>query len=67
MSFEANLERVLARHKELEAMLSSSSIMTAEDIIHVSKELAELGPIARKITELRALRIQIFWPWLRPR
>jgi peptide chain release factor 1 len=59
VSFEANLERVLARHKELEAILSSSSIMAAENIIHVSKELAELGPIARKITELRALQDQL--------
>ncbi|MDA0341344.1 MAG: PCRF domain-containing protein, partial [Proteobacteria bacterium] len=59
MSFEANLERVLARHMELEAMLSSSSTMAADDIIHISKELAELAPIARKITELRGLQDQL--------
>ena len=59
MSFEANLERVLARHKELEAMLSSASDMTADQIAHVSKELAELAPIAQKITELRDLQDEL--------
>ena len=59
MSFEANLERVLARHRELEAMLSSAGDMTADDIAHVSKELAELAPISRKITELRNLQDEL--------
>jgi len=59
VSFEANLERVVARHRELEAMLSGAGEMTSDDIAQVSKELAELAPIAAKIGELRALHDEL--------
>lgn len=59
MSLEANLERVSARHRELEAMLSSTATFDAEEITTISKELAELAPIARKIDELRAVQDQL--------
>ncbi len=59
MSFEANLERVVARHRELEAMLSDAAGMSSSNIAQVSKELAELAPIAAKIAELRALQDEL--------
>jgi peptide chain release factor 1 len=55
VSFERNLERVEARHRELEAVLSSTTEISAEEIIKVSKELSELAPIAKKILQLRSL------------
>ena len=59
MSLEANLERVSARHRELEAMLSSATTFGAEEIVRISKELAELTPIAQKIAELRAVQDEL--------
>ena len=55
MSFEANLERVESRHRELEGMLSSSEALNAEEITKISKELSELTPIAEKVLELRSM------------
>ena len=59
MSFEANLERVESRHRELEAMLSSSKALKAEEISKISKELSELTPIAEKVLELRAIENEL--------
>ena len=59
MSFEANLERVESRHRELEAMLSSSKTLKAEEITKISKELSELTPIAEKVLELRSIENQL--------
>jgi peptide chain release factor 1 len=59
VSFEANLERVESRHRELEAVLSSTTEISAEEIIKVSKELSELAPIAKKILELRSLESEL--------
>ena len=59
MSFEANLERVESRHRELEAMLSSSKTLKAEEITKISKELSELTPIAEKVLELRAIENEL--------
>ena len=59
MSFEANLERVESRHRELEAMLSSSKTLKAEEITKISKELSELTPIAEKVLGLRAIENEL--------
>ena len=59
MSFEANLERVESRHRELEAMLSSSKTLKAEEITKISKELSELTPIAEKVLELRSIENEL--------
>ena len=59
MSFEANLERVESRHRELEAMLSSSKALKAEEISKISKELSELTPIAEKVLELRSIENEL--------
>ena len=59
MSFEANLERVESRHRELEAMLSSPKTLKAEEITKISKELSELTPIAEKVLELRSIENEL--------
>ena len=59
MSFEANLERVESRHRELEGMLSSSEALNAEEITKISKELSELTPIAEKVLELRSMENEL--------
>ena len=59
MSFEANLERVESRHRELEGMLSSSEALNAEEITKISKELSELAPIAEKVLELRSMENEL--------
>ena len=59
MSFEANLERVESRHRELEGMLSSSEVLNAEEITKISKELSELTPIAEKVLELRSIENEL--------
>ena len=55
MSLEANLDQVLARHRELQAMLSSGTGFPMDEIARMSRELAELTPVADKIGELRGL------------
>jgi len=59
VSFEANLERVESRHRELERMLSSSKALNAEEITKISKELSELTPIAEKVLELRSMENEL--------
>jgi len=59
VSFEANLERVESRHRELEGMLSSSKALNAEEITKISKELSELTPIAGKVLELRSMENEL--------
>jgi len=59
VSFEANLERVESRHRELEGMLSSSEALNAEEITKISKELSELAPIAEKVLELRSIESEL--------
>ncbi len=58
MSFEANLERVLARHGEVEALLASGAAGGAGGIARLSRELAELAPVAARIAEMRDLERQ---------
>ncbi|MBO6559374.1 MAG: peptide chain release factor 1 [Nisaea sp.] len=59
MSLQANLERVLARHKELEAMLASGDGVASQDIAKLSRELSELAPVAEKVTELKEMRKEL--------
>ncbi len=53
MSFEENLDRVISRYKELESLMSSSSPSLADDFVKMSKEYADLGPLAEAISNLR--------------
>ncbi|MBC8339042.1 MAG: peptide chain release factor 1 [Rhodospirillales bacterium] len=59
MSLEENLDKVLSRHRELEALMSSSSPPAAEDFAKLSKEYSELGPVVAAISSLRAAKDEI--------
>ncbi len=54
MTLEENLNRVMSRHQEIEALMSSSSPPSVEEFAKLSKEYAELGPVVKAISGLRA-------------
>jgi len=58
MSLEENLDRVLERHKELAALMSSADAPSPEDIAKLSKEYSDLTPVVEAITELRAAKAE---------
>ena len=49
MSLNENLDRVVARHQELEALMSSADPPSAEDFAKLSKEYADLTPVVEAI------------------
>ena len=53
MSLEKNLERVVARHHELAAMMSSGEKRSPADYARLSKEYADLKPVVEAVGELR--------------
>ena len=55
MSLDDKLDRVLMRHEELEALLSSGNV-DAQSFGKVSKELADLGPVVLAVKAFRKAR-----------
>jgi protein subunit release factor A len=55
MSLEKNISRLLSRKDEIEERLSSSSLDTA-DLMHLSKELSDLRPIAEQAAKVQKLK-----------
>jgi peptide chain release factor 1 len=53
VSFEENLDRVISRYRELEALMSSSSPTLVDNFVKMSKEYSELGPLVEAISGLR--------------
>ncbi len=53
MSLEENLNRVLARHEELAALMASSTPPSADVFIKLSREYADLAPVVESIIKLR--------------
>ena len=56
MSLEKNISRLLSRKDEIEERLSSSSLDTA-DLMHLSKELSDLRPIAEQAAKVQKLKM----------
>jgi len=52
MSLDENLDRVRARHQELEALMSSAEPPSADVFAKLSKEYADLTPVVEAITKL---------------
>ena len=50
MSIKDNLKRVLARRLEIEEKLSTSSTLSSDELTQLSRELAEIKPIAEQAT-----------------
>ena len=59
MNLEENLDRVLSRHQELEALMSSASPPSPEEFAKLSKEYADLTPVVEAITGLREAKQEI--------
>ena len=58
MSLEKNISRLLSRKDEIEERLSSSSLDT-EDLMHLSKELSDLRPIAEQAARVQKLKMEL--------
>ncbi len=58
MSLEKNISRLLSRKDEIEERLSSSSLDTA-DLMHLSKELSDLRPIAEQAEKVQKLNKEL--------
>ncbi|MCH7551250.1 MAG: PCRF domain-containing protein, partial [Proteobacteria bacterium] len=53
MSLEKNLDRVLARHQELQDLMASAKPPSPEEFARLSKEFSDLTPVVEAISELR--------------
>ena len=58
MSLEKNISRLLSRKDEIEERLSSSSLDTA-DLMHLSRELSDLRPIAEQAAKVQKLKMEL--------
>ncbi|MCL2474247.1 MAG: peptide chain release factor 1 [Alphaproteobacteria bacterium] len=58
MSLEETLSEVLERHEELKAMLSQPGL-SSEEFSKLSKEYAEIDPIANSVTELNKTKKEL--------
>lgn len=59
MSLEANLQKVQARNKELQALLSEPGGLSSDVFQKLSKELAELSDVAAKAAEWDQARAEL--------
>ena len=55
MSLEENMDKVLARRTEIEDKLASGNPMSTDELTSLSRELAEVKPVAEQILKLRSL------------
>ena len=53
MSLEENLDRVLARHQELQDLMASAEPPSPDEFARLSKEFSDLTPVVGAISELR--------------
>ena len=58
MSLEKNISRLLSRKDEIEERLSSS-LLDSEDLMHLSKELSDLRPIAEQAARVQKLKMEL--------
>ena len=55
MSLETNMDRVLARRQEIEGKLAESGALSADQLTQLSRELAEVRPVAEQVELVRQL------------
>ena len=60
MSLDENLNRVLSRYDELQALMSAEEAPSANEIARLSKEFADLTPVVKAVNELRSARGEAF-------
>ncbi|MGC6413063.1 MAG: peptide chain release factor 1 [Candidatus Puniceispirillaceae bacterium] len=59
MSLQDNMDRVLARRQEIENKLAESASLTPDQLTQLSRELAELRPVAEQIEIVRSTEQQL--------
>ena len=59
MSLDANLEKVLARRDAIEAKLAESGSLDPDELTRLSKELAEIRPIADQSEKVKSMRAEL--------
>lgn len=55
MALHDNLERVLARRQEIEDRLANSAQLNADELTQLSRELAELKPVAEQAMKVKVM------------
>lgn len=55
MSLETNMDRVLARRQEIEDKLAQSGTLSTDQLTQLSRELAEIRPVAEKVQIVKQL------------
>ena len=55
MSLEENMDKVLARRAEIEDKLASGTPMSPDELTKLSRELADVKPVAEQILKVRSL------------
>lgn len=58
MSLDENLQRVVARHEELEELMAAPDAASSGDFVDMSKEYAELSPIVEGIAALNLAKAE---------
>ena len=56
MSLETNMDRVLARRREIEGKLAESGSLSPDQLTQLSRELAEVRPVAEQVEIVRQLQ-----------
>lgn len=59
MSLEENLNRIVARHEEIQSRLSTDRDLDSKTLSELGKELSDLTPIVEKIKDVETLRTEI--------
>ncbi|MBM09020.1 MAG: peptide chain release factor 1 [Magnetovibrio sp.] len=59
MSFEQNLDRVLARFDELQSLMASNPLPPADELMQLSIEYASLTPVVEAISRLREVKCEL--------
>ncbi|MDG2203667.1 MAG: peptide chain release factor 1 [Alphaproteobacteria bacterium] len=60
MSLDENLNRVLSRYDELQALMSAEEVPAADEIARLSKEFSDLTPVVQAVNELKSARDEAF-------
>tara|TARA_Y100000589_G_scaffold312252_1_gene332432 strand:- start:588 stop:1679 length:1092 start_codon:yes stop_codon:yes gene_type:complete len=56
LSLETNMDRVLARRQDIEARLADAATLSSDQLTQLSRELAEIKPVAQQVEIVRQLQ-----------
>ncbi len=60
MSLDENLNRVLSRYDELQALMSAEEAPAADEIARLSKEFSDLTPVVQAVNELKLAQAEAY-------